>query len=99
MTIEPLRGDLQKRLTSVVIERIQKSPKPTKISEVVVVCRELKGMAVSLAEIAAVVNIAEPGRDIKARMGDYDVAEIERHPNLLPVRTPRGTFVRYAESK
>jgi hypothetical protein len=99
MNIEPLRGDLQRKLTAVVIERIHKAPKPTKISEVLAVARELRGTAVSIDEAAQVINVAEPGRDIKARASDYDLAEIERHPNLLVVRTPRGTYVRYTESK
>ncbi len=41
------------------------------------VAKELKGVAISLDEIAEVVNIAEPGRNIKARSTDYDTEDLE----------------------
>ena len=90
-----IRGDLQRKLTPVVLKRIQEDPKPTKTAEVVVVTKELGGMAVSLEEVAEIINIAEPGRDIKAKESDYSVEELKNHPDLLVVTTPSACHVRY----
>jgi len=93
--IMELRSDITQRLTPIVLKNIRKAPKPTKVAEALAVAKELKGVAISLDEIAEVVNIAEPGRNIKARSTDYDIADLEKYPDLLLVKTPRETYVRY----
>lgn len=95
MVIE-LRAEVVKRLTPPVMDRIRKAPKPTKVAEALAVTKEFKGVALSVGEIAEIINIAEPGREEKAIGRHYDPAELGRHPDLLLIRTPGGTFVRYA---
>ena len=93
--IQPLSPALERMLTERVLERIRNAPKPTKTAEVVAVAKELKGVALSLDEVATIINIAEPERDVKARASDYDPEELKKRPDLLVITTPRGTFVRY----
>lgn len=90
-----LRGDIEKRLTPLVLERIRNAPKPTKVAEVLAVVKELPGIGVSLSEIAEIVNVAEPGRDIKAKATDYSIKDLDRHPDLVLTINPRGSFVKY----
>jgi hypothetical protein len=90
-----LRGEIEKRLTPFVLDKIRTATKPTKVSEVVVVTRELVGMSVSLEEVAEIINVAEPGRDSKAKGKDYSVVELDKHPDLIVTTTPRGAFVRF----
>ncbi len=90
-----IRQEIERRLTPKVIEHIRVAPKPTKVAEALAVARELGGVSVSLEEVAEIINVAEPGRDNKARSKDYSSAELDRHPDLVLTTTPRGTFVRY----
>lgn len=90
-----LRSDITRRLSQAVLENIRNAPKPTKVAEALAVAKELKGVAISLDEIAEVVNISEPERNIKARSTDYEITELEKYPDLLLVKTPRETYVRY----
>ena len=90
-----LRKTVEQKLTEEVINKIANAPKPTTTAEVVAVCKQLEGMALSLQEIAQIINIAEPNRDTKATADDYTISELEKHPNLLVVRTPLETAVRY----
>jgi transcription initiation factor TFIIIB Brf1 subunit/transcription initiation factor TFIIB len=94
-----LRGDISKRLNHTVLESIKKAPKPTKVAEALAVVKELGGVAVSLDEIAEIINISEPGRDEKARASDYLIKDLDRHPDLLLVKTPRETLVRYVGTR
>ncbi len=89
-----LRGDITRKLTPAVMERIREAPKPTKTAEVVIVTREFKGMALSLEEIAEIMNISDPSRQ-RSRASDYEVRELEKHPELLVIKTPTATYVRY----
>jgi len=90
-----LRGEIEKRLTPPVLEKIRIAAKPTKVAEAVIVARELGGASVSLEEVAEIINIAEPGRDVKAKASDYPVNDLDRHPDLVLTITPMGSFVRY----
>lgn len=94
-----LRGDISKRLTTNVLESIRKAPKPTKVAEVLAVAKELGGVAVSLDEVAEIINISDPGRDEKARANDYSVRDLDKHPDLLLVKTPRETLIRYVGAR
>lgn len=95
VVVMELRGEITKKLSSVTLEKIKKAPKPTKVAEALAVVKELEGTAVSLDEIAEIVNIADPGRDAKARASDYVLEELGKHPDMLLVKTPKETFVRY----
>jgi len=90
-----IRQEIERRLTPVVLEHIRLAPKPTKVAEALAVAKELSGVSVSLNEVAEIVNIAEPGRDVKAKPSDYSTRELDRHPDLVITITPRGSFVRY----
>jgi hypothetical protein len=90
-----IRGEIEKRLTLPVLERIRVAPKPTKVAEVLAVVRELPGVSVSLKEVAEIINVSEPGRDLKAKFSDYSAEELDRHPDLVLTLNPRGSFVRY----
>jgi len=90
-----IRQEIERRLTPIALEHIRVAPKPTKVAEALAVARELSGVSVSLEEVAEIINVAEPGRDSKARARDYSAAELDRHPDLVLTTTPRGTFVRY----
>jgi hypothetical protein len=94
-----LRPEIERKLTPVVLEHIRKAQKPTKVAEALAVTKELAGISVSLAEIAEIINISEPGRDMKAGASDYTLAELDRHPDLVLTTTPRGSFVRYVGGK
>ena len=94
--VKELRGDLMRRLTPKTIKQIADAPKPTKVAEIVAVTKALDGMSVNLEEIAEVINIAEPGREIKAKADDYNADDIKNHPDLVVVGTPSSHFVRYA---
>jgi len=91
-----LRRNIEQKLTSKVLDEIADAAKPTKTAEVVAVVKQFPGMALSLEEIALIANIAEPGRDVKARASDYDVSEVQRYPEMLIVREPHGVSVRYS---
>ena len=93
--VKELRSDIMRRLTPAVIKKITDAPKPTKIAEVLAVTRALDGMAVNLDEIAEIINIAEPGRNIKAKQNDYNIAEVKNHPDLVVVGIAANNFVRY----
>jgi len=90
-----IRQEIEKRLSPLVLERIRVAPKPTKVAEALAVAKELPGVSVSLEEIAEIINIAEPGRNVKARPSDYSTSELDKHPDLVLTITPRGAFVRY----
>lgn len=90
-----LRGDISSRLNDAVLDRIRKALKPTKTAEALAVAKELKGVAVSLEEVAEIVNISEPGRNTKARVTDYEINELRKHPSLIITTTPKADFIRY----
>jgi hypothetical protein len=90
-----IRQEIEKRLSPVVLERIRLAPKPTKVAEALAVAKELPGVSVGLNEVAEIINIADPGRDVKAKPSDYATNELDRHPDLVITITPRGSFVRY----
>jgi hypothetical protein len=90
-----LRGDLTKQLTPQVMDKIRKAPKPTPVAEALAVTKEFQGRALSLEEIAEIVNLCDPGRDRRAKASDFNPDELNRHPELLLVRTPRECMVRY----
>lgn len=94
MTLE-LRGDITSRLNDAVLDNIRKAPKPTKTAEALAVAKELHGAAVSFEEIAEIVNIAEPGRNTKAKPKDYQLDELKKHPALVITTTPKANFIRY----
>ena len=89
-----LRPEIQKILNSKAIDNIRKAPKPTPVAEVLAVAREFGGKALSLEEIAEIVNLADPGKSPRAKAANYLSQEITKHPELLVVRTPRETLVR-----
>jgi uncharacterized protein with PhoU and TrkA domain len=93
--IRELRKEITSKLDGTVLERIKNAPKPTKVAEIISVAKEFKNMSLSLEEIAEITNVAEPGRNVKARMKDYPIEELRKHPNLLVTTTPQGCFVRY----
>jgi hypothetical protein len=98
--VKEIRGEIMKRLTDATINSIRQAPKPTPISEVVAVTKNFRGSALNLEEIAEIINIAEPGRNVKAKASNYQpISELERHPNLLVTRTPNDCFVRYTDKK
>ena len=89
-----LRGDLTKELTPQAIDRIRKAPKPTPVAEALAVVKEFSGKALSLEEIAEILNLSDPaGR--RAKAADFNPEELKRHPKLLLVRTPQECMVRY----
>ena len=90
-----LRSEIEERLTPFVLEKIRTAIKPTKISEVVVVARELGGISISLEEVAEIINVADPEKKTKARVADYSAIELDKHPDLILTTTPRGSFVRF----
>jgi hypothetical protein len=90
-----IRQEIEKRLTPPVLERIRLAPKPTKVAEALAVARELGGVSVSLEEVAEIINVAEPGRNVKAKQSDYSTKDLDRHPDLVLTITPRASFVRY----
>ena len=94
-----IRQGIERRLTPQVLEHIRLALKPTKVAEVLAVAKELPGVSVSLEEVAGIVNTAEPGRDMKAKVKDYSVSELDRHPDLVLTTTPKAVFVRYVGGK
>ena len=94
-----LRSEIAGRLNDVSLARIKNAPKPTKVAEAVAVLKELKGISINLKEIAEVINVAEPGRGVKARGVDYDVRELARYPDLIVTETPNAVFARYVGAK
>lgn len=94
-----LRGDVKNNLNEEVLRRIKSSPKPTKVAEAIAVVKEFDGKALSLGEIAEVVNVAEPGREQKATEEEYPVKEMRKHPNLRVITTPKETHVRYVKEE
>lgn len=89
-----LRPEIQKALNPKVIDSIRRAPKPTPVAEVLAVAREFGGKALSLDEIAEIVNLSDPGKTPRAKAANYHAQEIVKHPELLLVRTPRETLVR-----
>lgn len=90
-----IRQEIERRLSPAILEHIRIAPKPTKVAEALAVAKELSGVSVSLDEVAEIVNIADPGREIKAKPSDYSTKDLDRHPDLVLTLTPRGVFVRY----
>lgn len=93
--VKEIRREIIAKLDDKILDRIKKAPKPTKVAEALAVAKEMAGMSLSLGEIAEVINIAEPGRNIKAAESDYTIADLKRHPSLLITTTPQGCFVRF----
>ncbi len=93
-----LRRIVSDKLTPRVLDKIKEAPKPTKTAEVIAVTKELKGLALSLEEIAEIINIADPGRE-RSHASDYDLNELKRNPELIVVSTPSETYVRYVGSR
>lgn len=91
----PLKKQIEDRLSSYVLELIRKEPKPTPVAEALAVVKHMKGMSLTTAEIAEIINISEPYRNVKAKPNDYAYDELKRHPDLLITRTPSDIFVRY----
>ena len=94
-----LRKEVAEKLTPVTIDRIRKALKPTKTAEAMAVVKELKGVSLSLDEIAEIINISEPGRGVKAKASDYSSEELGKNPELIITRTPKNCFVRYVFEK
>lgn len=90
-----LRGDVTRELSPQIMDRIRKAPKPTPVAEALAVVKEFQGKALSLEEIAEILNLSDPGRERRAKVSDFDPDELNRHPELLLVRTSRECMVRY----
>ncbi|MEM4221815.1 MAG: hypothetical protein QW097_00050 [archaeon] len=93
-----LRSEIMKRLDDNVLLSIKNAPKPTKVAEVIAVVKHFPGMALSLEEIAEIINIADPGRSTKAKPSDYNPMEIMKNKELVVISGPDGTYVRYTHS-
>ncbi|GEM_PF-2282767 len=98
-TMLELRGDITRRLTPDVLDKINQAPKPTRVAEVLAVTRQLPGIAVTFEEIAELINLADPGRAERADPRNYDAKELRKHPELLLEQLPSTTFVRYVASR
>lgn len=93
--VKEIRKEITAKLDEKILNRIKNAPKPTKVAEALAVVKEMGGVSVSLGEIADVINIAEPGRNVKASEKDYVIADLKRHPSLLLTTTPSGCYVRF----
>lgn len=97
--MKELRGNIKNGLNEEMLRRIKNAPKPTKTAEALAVVKEFDGNAISLSEIAEIVNIANPGRDERAKSEEYCVKDLRKHPELRVVATPNETYVRYVKNK
>lgn len=95
MAVKELRKEIMSKLEEKVIDRIRAAPKPTKVAEVLAVAQEMGNVSVNLGEVAEIINIAEPCRNIKAAAKDYSSEELKKHPSLLVTTTPQGCYVRH----
>jgi len=97
--VESLGRSVEAKLTPYVLKMIAEAPKPTPTAEAKVVAHALKGMALSTSEIAMIANIAEPGRNRRARAEDYRFEELRKHDDLVLTRNPFGMYVRYVGTR
>ena len=93
------RKQVSEKLTPDVMDKIRKSPKPTKVAEVLAVVKQFPGMAMTFDEIAEIINVSDIGREEKSRPSEYNAAEVAKHPDMRVVRTPTETFIRYVNQE
>lgn len=91
----PLRRVIEERLSDYVIDQIRKAPKPTPVAEALAVTKQFRNMGLSTSEIAEIINIVEPYRDLKAKPNDYLYDEMKKHSDLLVTRSIDDIFVRF----
>jgi len=94
-----LKPRIAENLTEETLQNIAAAPKPTSTAEAIAVTKQFGHVSLDLEEIAEILNIAEPGRDKRAKVSDFDVEEMRRHPNLRVIRTGDLIFIRYIPTR
>jgi len=90
-----LRNPITERLDEATMNKIAAAPKPTAIAELIAVAKNFPNLLLGLDEVAEILNIAQPGRDRKAKATDFEIAELKKHPNIRVVQTGDQIFVRF----
>ena len=90
-----LKPRIEEKLDENTIQKIAAAPKPTPVAEAIAVTKQFEHISLDLEEIAEILNIAEPGKNKRAKASDFDVQEMRKHPNLRVIQSAGRVYIKY----